>query len=143
MMLPTNARLEAVMSESTAAESEDTSFQLGLSRYRQSLVTMEQAMQSEYDKAVIALSGGALAVSLTFLKDIIGTKGLQLPRLLWTSWGLFGTSILCVLLSYVTSAKACRCALNQTDEQTVFLNGGQSRWLAATRILNSTGEFAL
>ena len=39
--------------------------------YRQQLITLEQKSAESFDKTVIALSGGALGLSLTFVKEIV------------------------------------------------------------------------
>lgn len=40
--------------------------------WREHLVSAEQKSQEDLDKALLSLSGGALGVSLIFLKDVIG-----------------------------------------------------------------------
>lgn len=45
--------------------------------YRQTLINLEQQMQSTYDKAVMTLSGGALGISLAFLKDVADKTALK------------------------------------------------------------------
>ncbi len=53
---------------------EPSDFFKNLAAYRQHLVDAEQQMQAEYDKAVLVLSGGAIGLSMTFLKDIVGVN---------------------------------------------------------------------
>ncbi|HTL71657.1 MAG TPA: hypothetical protein VL863_00035, partial [bacterium] len=87
------------------------SFLQNLTNYRQSLIAAEQAMQAEYDKGVLTLSGGALGISLVFLKDIVGTKSLLHGEFLLLAWIFWGLSISFILASYFTSAKAIRRAV--------------------------------
>ena len=42
-----------------------------------------QKAQDDYDKAVTALSGGAIRLSLTFLKDVVGTR--MLVDVIWVA----------------------------------------------------------
>jgi hypothetical protein len=60
-----------------------------LKKYRQSLIDTQIKLSESYDKLLITLSGGALALSITFLKDVIGSKEISCPSLLLISWALF------------------------------------------------------
>src|SRR5436190_21382140 len=92
-----------------------------ISDYRKGLLTLEQQMQSEYDKAILALSGGALGVSMTFLKDVVIKQGVQGGGYLLTAWVCWGLSVTCTLFSYYTSAQALRRAVKQTDDRLIYL----------------------
>ena len=48
--------------------------------YRNGLIAAEQKSQDDYDKTIISLSGGALAISVVFIKDIMGNSE---PILVW------------------------------------------------------------
>jgi hypothetical protein len=120
-------------------DSDDDSFQGQLTAYRQSLITAEQTMQSEFDKAVMTLSGGALGISFTFLKDIIDTEGLTHFSTLLAAWILWGLSITFILASFFTSTKALRRAIADTDMHTIYMTLAKSRWASATTILNGLG----
>ena len=128
-----------IMSESDTSKTETGSntFQASLAAYRQVLVTAEQAMQSEYDKGVMTLSGGALGVSFAFLKDIVGTKGLSHGLVLLAAWILWGISISFILASYFTSTKALRKAVEDTDAKDIYLTLANSGWVTATKWLNA------
>lgn len=97
-----------------------------LSAYRQSLVAAEQAMQGEYDKGVLTLSGGALGISLVFLKDVVGEHPLKNPGFLLAAWTAWGLSIAFVLCSYFTSTKALRRAVEDTDHHMIYKTLAQS-----------------
>jgi len=118
---------------------EPSEFEKNLAIYRQALVTAEQAMQGEFDKAVLTLSGGALGVSFTFLKDIAGAKTHLFVWALLASWILWTVSITCVLASYFCSTKAFRKALNDNDSQTIYMTLANSWWAVSTKILNYVG----
>ena len=112
-------------------------FEERLSAYRQSLIEDEHAMQGAYDKGVLSLSGGALAISLVFLKDVVGTKQLLHSGCLLAAWILWALSIALVLTSYFTSAQALRRALTDTDEKAIYITLAQSHWATATKVLNA------
>ena len=114
-------------------------FEDRLSSYRQSLIAAEQSMQGEYDKGVLTLSGGALGISLVFLKDVVGTRPLVHSECLLASWIVWGLSIAFVLSSYFTSTKALRRAVTDTDERTIYITLAQSGWATATKVLNALG----
>jgi hypothetical protein len=108
-----------------------------LSEYRKTLQMTEQQMQAEYDKSVLTLSGGALGISMTFLKDIVLTKGgIQGGCFLLMAWIFWGMSITCTLYSFYTSTLAFRKAIKQTDEGKIYseLQGGYFQLI--TNILN-------
>ena len=50
-----------------------------LQKYRDFLIAAEQKSQEDYDKTVIALSGGALGISFAFATDIVGGQSLTQP----------------------------------------------------------------
>ncbi len=79
--------------------------------YRQQLITLEQKSVESFDKTVIALSGGALGLSLTFVKEIVDLANALQTQWLLTAWICWTTSLLCVLLSFWLSAKAMRKAI--------------------------------
>jgi len=57
----------------------------------------EQANQAAYDKAVMTLSGGALAISVAVVKDFFGGQAAAWSctlLLAWIAWALSLTSIL-------------------------------------------------
>ena len=88
--------------------------------YRAVLVDAHRRSSEAYDKAVMTLSGGALAISLTFIHDVAPHpthKGL----LAW-SWGLLALSLLLILVSFVASQYAILRRIKEEDGLPV------SRW---------------
>lgn len=115
-------------------------FQQKIAEYRTLLQEMEQEMQSSYDKAVMTLSGGALGVSIAFVKDFLGktnpSQPIQNGFQLFTAWTCWGISITAILISLFVSACAMRKAIEQTDNRVLYyekLGGWQDR---LTRVLN-------
>lgn len=99
--------------ETTAALQE---YQVALQAYRSLLISAEQKSQEDYDKTVIALSGGALGISFAFVKDIVGSQSLATPVWLCAAWIAWGLSVTLVLTSFYFSHLALRKAIKQVDE---------------------------
>jgi len=107
-----------------------------ISEYRKALLALEQQMQSEYDKAILALSGGALGVSMTFLKDVVINRGVEGGGYLLAAWVCWGLSVTCTLSSYYTSSQALRRAVAQTDDKLIYLELAGGRFNQVTKALN-------
>ena len=80
-------------------------------RHREEYIKLLNALQQEnlnatnllnnfYDKALLYLASGSFVLSINFLKDVIGDKGVVLDWLLIISWFLFTVSILSSLNVY-------------------------------------------
>src|SRR5690242_21126930 len=98
---------------------------------RAMLVEAHQKSSEAYDKALMTLAGGALAVSITFIHDVAP----QPKHKGWiaTSWGLFSASLLAVVLSFIASQHSILRQIYQLDKRDVF------RWNLAgksTSLLN-------
>lgn len=113
-----------------------TTFTEQVENYRARLFELEQQMQISYDKAVMTLSGGALGVSLTFIRDIADKTALHASGWLLAAWLCWGVSVTCVLFSFFSSSLALRRAARQTDERTIYLEAVGGGWNCATMILN-------
>ena len=80
--------------------------------YRNQLLEAEQKIGEGYDKTLITLSGGSLAISITFIKELVGDQPYVLVTALaisWSSWAISLTSLL--LAFYLVTSK-----LNQSYE---------------------------
>ncbi|HEX3527217.1 MAG TPA: hypothetical protein VH988_09130 [Thermoanaerobaculia bacterium] len=98
----------------------------------------EQKAQQDYDKAVISLSGGALAVSFAFIEKIVGKGPAHSPKLLFFAWVLWAASIASVMASYFLSRLALRKAIHQVDSQSIYLRRPGGWGTLVTEILNVT-----
>jgi hypothetical protein len=113
--------------------------------YRNWLVAADQKASEAYDKAVMTLAGGALGLSLTFLKDIVKSPH---PAFLWrleTSWGCLTLSLAFILISMLSSQWSLRKAIKQVDQQSlhgVRAGGGFARLTAALNILSGVAFLA-
>lgn len=75
---------------------------------RKQLVTSERDTAQQFDKAILTLAAGALALSITFIHEIAPHPKLFSICFLIIAWGLFCLSLLSTLISFLTSQAACR-----------------------------------
>ena len=78
------------------------------SRERSLLVEIEQKSASQHDRAILTLTAGALALSITFLEKIAPKPA---PSALWliaAAWLCFIVGLCVILLSFLLSQTACR-----------------------------------
>lgn len=101
----------AVLSQ-TNRKAEDAAM---IAQYREWLVSADQKSQESFDKTVLTLSGGALALSFAFIKDIVGDGSIISAGLLVASWCAWAASLSCVLVSFLFSQFALRKAISQVD----------------------------
>ena len=114
-----------------------------LDAYRQNLYDVQVKLSESYDKLIITLSGGALALSITFLKDIIKVDNIVSSWLLLSAWGLFVVSLTCILGEILFGIKAFKKAIKQIDDGTIYGErvGGKSS--AVTNVLQISASVTL
>lgn len=105
-------------------------------RFREWLVQAHHTASQDFDKAIMALAGGALGLSLTFVDDYAPNPTDK--WLLAVSWGLLALSLLVILVSYLTSQSALLAAIGRIDRDEEARGGG---WL--TPVLNWVAASAL
>lgn len=66
----------------------------------------QNKMSDEFDRNLLALSSGALGVSLAFIKDIVPFKGAGFRCSLYASWISFSICVLSTLMSFRFSMNA-------------------------------------
>jgi len=91
-----------------------------LKEYRTYLIQTVQKLNENYDKLIITLSGGALALSLVFLKDVIKENQIQEPILLIAAWGFFIASLASILGTLLFGIAANKKAIKQVDANTIY-----------------------
>jgi len=84
------------------------------SEERKILVAAEQNTAQQFDKYILTLAAGALALSITFIKQIAPNPNPNSLCLLLIAWFLFSLSILSTLISHLTSQSACRRQVENT-----------------------------
>lgn len=114
-----------------------------LKEYRAGLIQTVEKLNNNYDKLIITLSGGALALSLTFLKDIVKQGSIHYPIYLILSWGLFILSLTCVLGSLLFGIAAHKKAINQVDAGTIYKENPGGLFSKVTTFLHSAGTVFL
>lgn len=107
--------------------------------YRRDLLECDKKSIEEYDKAIIALSGGAIGISFAFIKDICDFDHLIDPCLLSSARALLGFSILSVLVSHYCSHRAMRRALVDLNNDKLNYDKPGRGWDTAINILNPIG----
>lgn len=83
--------------------------------YRAMLIAGEQKAQTDFDRTVMALSGGALGISFAFIEKVVGSgvpRSVGALKFAWVAWVV---SLAAVLTSHYLSALAMRRALEQYD----------------------------
>ena len=108
----------------------------GIKSYRDGLVTDFQKAQDDFDKTVLMLSSGALGITISFIKDIVGNKPIVYPWLIFLAWCFWGLSVLAVLLSYYFSHLAFGKALKQFDHGKTYKERLGGWFDFATRVCN-------
>ncbi len=107
-----------------------------LKKYRDEQLAKANAGQNDYDKLVVALSGGALGLSFTFLKDVAKAQASSHPTLLLAAWGCWGLSVAFVLTSIYTGVRALRETVRQIDGGTIYKEKVGRGWSSVTALLN-------
>ncbi|MCG8405381.1 MAG: hypothetical protein MI923_09305 [Phycisphaerales bacterium] len=70
---------------------------------RSTLLTSSRELSKAYDTWVLTLSGGALGLSMTFVKDIVSPAKPECPILLLLSWALLAGAILSIMIGLYQS----------------------------------------
>jgi len=104
---------------------------------RRLLVEGEVQVAARFDKSILTLSGGALLLSMTFIKHIVSGS----PKDTWAlivAWISLGTAIAVMLISLLTSQKAYQQQRDILDKQFGDSNGGSecNCWACGTKWLN-------
>ena len=74
---------------------------------RKILVKSLQESSRTFDKAILTLASGSFVLSFAFIKDLVPRPITGTIWLLHYSWFFFALSILLILISFLTSQKAC------------------------------------
>ena len=86
-----------------------------------------------YGTLLVSLSGGALGLSFTFLRQIVGDSPRH-PSVLGWAWGFWIICIVFILLSHYLCAQAMEEAIRQYDKDEEVTGG---RFDGAARLLNA------
>lgn len=84
---------------------------------RKQLIAAERKTAQQFDKAILTLAAGALALSITFINQIAPNPKPHSVYFLIGAWILFCSSLLSTLISFLTSQDACRRQRDLFDEE--------------------------
>jgi len=112
------------------------------SEYRKQLVEFEQKIGEGFDKTLIALSGGALGLSIAFIKDIVGVKAMTYECFLIISWSFWALSLGSILFAFYFGQLAYRKAITQVDNDTINTEVTGGIYTAIVNWLNAIGAIS-
>lgn len=75
-------------------------------KQRRYLIDAEREAAKSYDRWLLTLSGGALALSMTFIKDVVSPNGVDGPGWLLAAWLTLGGAVALGLVCIYVSQKA-------------------------------------
>jgi hypothetical protein len=110
--------------------------------YRAQLIAGEQKSQTDYDRTVMALSGGALGVSFAFVEKFLGGQPGAAVVALEVAWAAWVLSLAAVLTSHYLSAVAMRRLLERVDAGEWASLPKRSRLDTGIIVLNALGGAA-
>src|SRR2546428_10913521 len=84
--------------------------------YRAELESAYRKTCDDYDKALLALSGGAIGLSMAFIKDIVRTEPIRASCLLVSAWISWAASLALVITCFYFSRLAIQHAINRAVE---------------------------
>jgi hypothetical protein len=106
---------------------------------RHHLLVARLQAQASWDKTVLWLSAGTVALSITFVNSCTSAQ-LRLKFLLGCAWFLLAVSLILILFSFASARKAYDRAIRQHDALEVGTPGGI--WSYGTDALNVLGTLA-
>ena len=110
------------------------------STYREWLVQAHHTASQDYDKAVMWLAGGALALSITFVHDVAPQPTRE--SLLAYAWGFLAASLVLILSSFLTSQVALARMIDHVDRAEPPEDAPRG-WRKVTYSLNGASGLAL
>lgn len=117
---------------------------------RKILIEAEKETAQQFDKYVLTLAAGALALSITFINQIAPKPISCSLWILLLAWSLFSLSILSTLISLLTSQRACRRQIEIYEQAFKGQGIGENSYAWWTVLLNRAsiglfvfGTFAL
>jgi hypothetical protein len=113
-------------------------YQLEMNSYRDLNTKLSYQANQNYDKYLITMSAGALALSLTFLSTILKDVHLKYILMLYLSWLGWGVAILAVLYSFLFSYCSHSKTINQINNRTIHQKKAGGWYTTTTKCLNWT-----
>ena len=113
-----------------------------LNSYREQINLADQESIRSFDKSLITLSAGALGLSLTFVKEIVGPANVESTQTLVIAWICWIASLAMTLFSFYCSHLALRKTMEQIDNGTINSQSPGGRWTVITNGLNALSGVA-
>ncbi len=110
--------------------------------YLNTLVECEHQAIDQFDKTILALAGGAFAVSFAFLKDIVKPEQVTHKGWLISAWFFWSVALFCTLSSFYSSHLAMRHAQRKFKEGKRREKSLRGPFDTATLILNPSAGIA-
>jgi hypothetical protein len=107
-----------------------------MGKYRDWLIRVRHKSIESYDRAVFVLSGGALGLSITFIREIAPHPWPYSILWLKVSWTLLVLGLASTFASLLTSHLAFDRAIRQVDEEEIHDSVPGGRLATATTLLN-------
>jgi len=114
-----------------------------LKEYRAGLIETQRKLNESYDKLLVTLSGGALALSITFLKDVIGDNQVVCPSLLLVAWVFFVASLGSILGEVLFGIHAHKRAIKQVDAASIYNEKIGGRWSSFSTLFHWVAAICL
>jgi hypothetical protein len=86
------------------------------------LVAGQRANAEQFDRAVLTLSTAFLAISMSFLKDIVPAQQMIWPWLLYASWVIFAFTIVLTLLGMLYGQRILKALMTSAFEYYIEKN---------------------
>ena len=99
---------------------------------RDELLAKQMSNSETYDRSLLSLSSVFLALSVTFIKDIVPVKESLCTWLLYLSWGLFALTIIVIFLSFVYGQKGIKQLLAGAEEY--YLKGNKDAYKVSEEV---------
>jgi hypothetical protein len=111
--------------------------------YKAWLRDTEQTLSEHFDKTMLTITGGALGLSITFIKDIIGEGKMLHGWLLISAWASLTICLILILWSFHMGLKAYRKAQDQVDQGVIEDETPGGFFSKVLNALNSVSIFLL
>ena len=121
------------------SDNDDKSLTLSELGYRKKLLEWEQKIGESYDKTLITLSGGALGLTIAFVKDIVGKDAIECVFLLLVSWIAWTVSLTSLLATLYFAQFAYRRTIEQLDAGTIYNETPGGGYTGVIHFLNAAG----
>ena len=103
------------------------------------MVEGERKLGEGFDRTLITLSGGALVLSVAFIKDIITPSAIVLKGFLALAWGSWAVSLAALLIAYYVGIRSYRHAIQTLGMSSYNQQNPGGYFATATQYFNALG----